>query len=292
MNSPKQIGSDIDTMKAMGEFISAYEEIAANNMRRVRDAVIKRRGFLEELTKLYNDIKTSYKMEVERLTASKKGKGSIGSQFSLLKKNNKTVCVLFSTNASFYGDIVPRTYALFKDSRAKSHADVVIIGRAGRRIFEQYNPGAEYTYFDYPDTKMDPVLLKPIILHIAAYERVVIFHTQFQTLVNQMPMEFVISESKVDVPENEVNTKYIFEPSLEEIIEYFEKEIFGAIFEQSMHESQLSKLASRMVTLDTAVGNIKKRTGELNLQKRLLEHQVKNKQQANEMSRIVMLRRR
>jgi F0F1-type ATP synthase gamma subunit len=139
---------------------------------------------------------------------------------------------------------------------------------------------------------MDPVFLKPIILYIAAYARVVIFHTQFQTLVNQMPRAFVISESRVDMPESEASHKYIFEPSLARIIEYFEKEIFGSIFEQSMHESQLSKLASRMVSLDSAVENIKRRMVTLDLRKRLLEHQVRNKQQANAMSRIVMLRNR
>ena len=290
MNSPKEIGNDIDTMRAMGDFISTYEEIAANNMRRVRDAVVKRRSFLEEVTKLYNEVKMSYRTEVERLMVNKNR--TIGSQFGLLKKNGKSVCVLFSTNASFYGDIVEKTYSLFKGSWVNPQADIVIIGKVGRRVFEQDNPGVKYTYFDYPDTKMDPLLLKPIILHIAEYERVVIFHTQFQTLVNQTPRSFVISESKVDIPQGEVNHKYIFEPSLESIIEYFEKEIFGSIFEQSMHESQLSKLASRMINLDSAVGNIKKKIGDLNIRKRILDHQSRNKQQANEMSRIVMLKRR
>ncbi len=290
MNSPKEIGNDIETMRAMGDFISTYEEIAANNMRRVRDAVVKRRSFLEEVTKLYNEIKMSYRREVERLMVS--NKSTIDSQFGLLKKNGRSVCVLFSTNASFYGDIVTKTYALFKNSWVEMQGDVVVIGRVGRRVFEQDNPGVEYTYFDYPDTKMDPLLLKPIILHIAAYERVVIFHTQFQTLVNQTPRSFVISESKLDIPTGEVSHKYIFEPSLETIIEYFEKEIFGSIFEQSMHESQLSKLASRMVNLDSAVGNIKKKMGDLNFRKRLLDHLARNKQQANAMSRIFMLKRK
>ena len=290
MNSPKQIGNDIETMRAMREFVSAYEEIAANNMRRVRDAVVKRRSFLEEVTKLYNEIKKSYRGEVERLMADKKS--PIGSQFPLLKKNDKTVYILFSTNASFYGDIVGNTYAVFKDYWSKAQGDVVIIGKVGRRVFEQENPGVSYTYFDYPDMKMDPVLLKPIILHIAEYERVVIFHTQFQTLVDQAPRAFVLSESQVDASQSEAAHKYIFEPSLDRVIEYFEKEIFGSIFEQSMHESQLSKLASRMVNLDSAGQNIKKRIADLDIRRRTLEHQAKNKQQVNAVSRMVALSHR
>jgi F0F1-type ATP synthase gamma subunit len=292
MNSPKQIGNDIEVMKAMGEFVSAYEEIAANNMRIVRDAVIKRRDFMEDVTKLYNEIKTSYKREVEKLIASKKSKTALGSQFSLLRKNYKTVCVLFSTNASFYGDITEVTYTLFKDFWQKEKGDVVIIGKIGRRVFEQNNPGVSYTYFDYPDTKMDMVLLKPIVLHIAEYEKVVLFHTQFQTLVNQTPKAFVISESNVDDVQSEAKYKYIFEPSLDRIIEFFEKEIFVSIFEQRMHESQLSKLASRMVNLDVANQNIKKKMKDLDFMQNILVHQAKNKDQLNTVSRLVALRNR
>lgn len=292
MNNPKQIGNDLEVMKVMGEFVSAYEEIAANNMRRVRDAVVRRRSFLEEVTKLYNEVKTSYKREVESLMASKRRKGALSSQFGLLKKNDKTVCVLFSTNASFYGDITEGTYALFKDYWSREKGDVVVIGKVGKRIFEQNNPGVSYTYFDYPDTKMDTVLLKPIILYIAEYERVVLFHTQFQTLVNQIPKAFVISESKLDDTQSEAAHKYIFEPSLDRIIEFFEKEIFGSIFEQRMHESQLSKLASRMVSLDSASQNIKQKMKELDFRQRLLAHQAKNKDQVNTVSRLVALRNR
>jgi F-type H+-transporting ATPase subunit gamma len=290
MINAKGIAKDIDAMKAMKEFISVYEEIAANNMRRIRDAVVRRRDFLAEVTKLYNEVKTSYKKEVEGL--SKRRKNSKGTQFTLLKKNDKTVCVFFSTNASLYGDIVRNTYALFKDYLGRETSDVVIVGKVGKRVFEEDNPGVAYTYFDFPDMSMDQALLKPIVLHIARYEKVVIFYPKFQTLVNQTPTAFVISESKIDTTVSEAQTKYIFEPSLERIIEYFEKEIFSSIFEQTMHESQLSKFASRMVNLDAATENIKKRLFEFELKERLLQHQMINKQQLNSIARMVMWTRR
>ena len=46
--------------------------------------------------------------------------------------------------------------------------------------------------------------------------------------------------------------KYIFEPSLETIVIFFETEIFSSLLEQVFHESRLAKLASRMVLLDRA----------------------------------------
>lgn len=289
MINPKGTANDIEAMKSMKDFISVYEEIAANNMRRIRDAVVKRRDFLLDLTNLYNEIKRSYKKEVELVMSKKKNSAS---QFNLLKKNDKTVCVFFSTNASFYGDIVRSTYALFKEHIEREKSDAVIVGRVGKRLFEQDKPGEAYKYFDFPDTSMDMSLLKPIILHITGYEKIIIFHPKFQTLVKQTPTAFVISESKIDSSGESAQNKYIFEPSLESIIEYFEKEIFSSIFEQTMHESQLSKFASRMVTLDAATDNIKKRLSDVEFKQRLLQHQTRNKQQLNSMARLVLWRKK
>lgn len=289
INSKKAIGADIDAMKSMKDFISVYEEIAANKMRLIRDAVVKRRDFLAELTSLYNEIKTSYKKEVELFLSKKNPRAS---SLSFLKKNGKTVRVFFSTNASFYGDIVKNTFALFKEQYDREKSDVVVVGKTGKRFLDIYMPGAEYTYFDFPDMSMDMKLLKPVVLHIAAYEKIIIFHPKFQTLVRQTPTAFVISESTSGASANVPKNKYIFEPSLDRIIEYFEKEIFSSIFEQTMHESQLSKFASRMVTLDQATDNIKKRLSKLELKQRLWQHQVKNKQQLNSMTGMMMWKRR
>lgn len=289
MINAKGTANDIDAMKSMKDFVSVYEEIAANKMRQIRDLVVRRRDFLAELTSLYNEIKISYKKEVDYLLSRKSIKAS---NFSYLKKNGKKVSVFFSTNASFYGDIVRVTYALFKEHYEREKSDIVVIGKVGKSLLDINMPGVPYTYFDFPDTSVDIKFLKPVVLYIAAYEKIIIFHTKFQTLVHQTPIAFVISESMSDTSTKNPQNKYIFEPSLDKIIEYFEKEIFSSIFEQTMHESQLSKFASRMITLDQATENIKKRLSSLEYKQRLWQHQVKNKKQLNSMAGMQMWKRR
>lgn len=289
MINAKRTANDIEAMKSMRDFISVYEEIAANNMRRIRDAVLERRDFLAELTSLYNEIKMSYKREIKRLL-SKKKLHDLSASF--LKTNGKTVFVFFSTNASFYGDIVKNTYALFKESYDREKCDVVVIGRIGKNLLDKYMPEAAYTFFDFPDMSMDMKLFKPVVLHIAAYEKIIIFHPKFQTLVRQTPTAFVISESTSGASASSVQkNKYIFEPSLDKIIEYFEREIFSSIFEQTVHESQLSKFASRMVTLDQATENINKGLMKLEAKQLVWQHQTKNKQQLNSMTGMMMWKR-
>ena len=288
-NTKRSIVKDIEAMGSIKDFIVAHEEIAANNMRRIRDAVVSRRDFLKELTTLYNEIKASYKKEFEELTAHVRDPNK--AKLNYFKKNSKTACVFFSTNTGLYGDIVKTTYALYKDYLKREKADAVVIGKTGKKILEEDAPGLAFAYFDFPDTSMDNELLKPIVLDIIQYEKVIIFHSKFQTLLHQTPTAFVISENELDSHNNDSQLRYIFEPSLEKIIEFFEKEIFSSIFEQTMRESHLSKFASRMVTLDAASENIKRNLSNLFSKKRHVEHQLENKAQLNSLSRMVLSKR-
>ena len=77
--------------------------------------------------------------------------------------------------------------------------------------------------------------------------------------------------SGVEVPTEKSEDKsfqlYFFEPSLEEVVIFFETEIFASLLEQVFHESRLAKTASRMMLLDRASQNIDKSFDRLFFQK-------------------------
>jgi F0F1-type ATP synthase gamma subunit len=73
--------------------------------------------------------------------------------------------------------------------------------------------------------------------------------------------------------------KYVFEPSLEKVMAFFEQQISGSIFEQTVYESQLAKFSSRMVSLDKATETIESKLKQMILQKERIKHQTINKEQ-------------
>ncbi len=77
---------------------------------------------------------------------------------------------------------------------------------------------------------------------------------------------------------------YIFEPSVKDIVHVFEGEILASIFEQTLHESQLSKFASRMLSLDRAMENIEQRLGLVNMAFMRFKHKQKNARQLSTIS--------
>jgi F0F1-type ATP synthase gamma subunit len=73
--------------------------------------------------------------------------------------------------------------------------------------------------------------------------------------------------------------RYFFEPSLEKVMEFFEKEIFASIFQQTISESELAKFAVRMVSLDLASENAKNKLKQVILANNRMRHQENNKKQ-------------
>ncbi len=290
MATKKAVENEIETVGTLKNLIVTYEEIAANNMRRIRNSVVKKRDFLSEINKLYNEVRASYKKELERILKSAKSHHKVN--FSFIKHNNKTALVFLSANASLYGTIVKQTFTLFNDQFHKHNGEPIIIGRIGKQLFETANPGIGYTYFDLSDSMLDIEALRDIVVRLVEFEKVIIFHGQFQSLLTQKPQSYLLSggDNIAEVVENKI--KYFFEPNLDKIMEFFEKEIFASLFEQAIHESELAKFASRMISLEQASENIKTNLKNLGLEKRILLHQEINKKQQGTVTAIYAWRKR
>jgi F0F1-type ATP synthase gamma subunit len=288
MYNKQSLIQELSSISVLKDLVNAYEEIAANNMRKVRDVVVKKRDFLSELTGIYNEVRNTYRKELEHLRQEKKI--SDESLFALLKKNDKRMYVFLSTNTSLYGSIVTDTFNLLREYLAKEDADVVVVGKLGKRLFEEGFPTKQYVYFDFPDGEVDVNLLRNIVLQILPYEKVLVFHSQFETIVSQKPVAFVLSGNELEDPNTE-KIHYLFEPALETILTFFEQEIFASIFEQILHESDLSKFASRMTLLDKTLENIRHDTRSLRQQQRLFRHQEFNKQQQTTLSSMRLWRK-
>jgi len=286
IDSRSSIKSEIESMNSIGDFIVANEEIAANSMRRIRNAVVNKRDFISELTSLYNEVKANYKSQLDLILTKRKKKSSV-----TLRKNG-TACVLLSSNATLYGEVVNNAYRLFSSYFNKNGGDVILVGKIGRSRFERDYPGRAYKYFDYPDNAVESPLIKPIVLSVIQYDNVVIFHSKFQSLLKHTPTAFVLSETEIEQNSSQQHRKYLFEPSLDRVIDFFEKEIFGSIVEQTMSESHLSKFASRMVTLDAASENIKRKISDFVKKERQLVHREMNKRQVNSVSRFAKYSRK
>jgi F0F1-type ATP synthase gamma subunit len=279
----KTITKDISDLENLKNLANSYAQISSHRMRTTRESVLNSREFLAEINTIFLELQASYNRQFMSL-ARKKGFRK-GEKITLLNHNGKDVAVFISANTAFYGDLTKKVFDLFIDEINNKNIEATIVGSLGLNMFRQIAPDKSYSYFDLPDYGMDRDKMSSLVKHLVQYERIHIFYGKFKSLISQLPDQVVISaETPVGSYQMGTPVKYLFEPSLEEILMFFETEMFSSIFEQTINESQLAKFASRMIAMDLAGEKIKKSLDELKLTNSRINHNVANKKQLQSLS--------
>lgn len=282
MQNRKQIEKDINLISSFKGLAQAYEEISVTRMQRIRSRVLSARDFLRELSSVFEDVKGSYSMEIERFL-KRDEKGIVS--FKGSKKNGKTIAVLLSSNNKLYGDIGKKVYRLFVEDIKKRDADVYVIGKVGKELFENSEHKKEFKYMDFPDTKEGALKFGDVLKTLEEYENVNVYHGQFVNVITQNPTVTNVSGTSQlqNAQAGKRNIKFFFEPSLEEVLIVFESEIFSSLFRQTLHESELSHVTSRIQQMEFALSNIESYQKELNKKRRLA---IKRNESAKRLQRF------
>jgi F-type H+-transporting ATPase subunit gamma len=288
MSTIIDIKEEIRNTQALGDLINAYEEIASIRMRKIRDMVLINREYQNEINEIFEKLRNWYSQET---LALEKNRGK-SEQITFIPHNGKNVSVLMSANTGLYGNIIPDTYRMFIKEAKETQSEITIIGKYGFQLFLSENIGKPYTYFDYPDYGEDSNKLYEIIKHIVQYEQIHVYYGKFRNIIYQEPtmLSIVAKIEPTEKKELEVSGKrefYIFEPTLEKILIYFETQIFSSLFQQSIKESQLSKYASRFVAMDKAGLNTKEEIKKLLFEKNRVTHNNLNKKQQSLVAALI-----
>ncbi len=293
MPQRKIIAENLEALNSLKDLAESYEEIAVIRMQKIKDSVLKTRDFLQDLSDVFVDLKSSYDREVKDLLARRKtGDKTI---LPLLQKNGKTLMVYLSSNGRLYGSVTQKTYKLFVDDLKKEDnkdSEILIIGSAGKEMFENSSASRPFTYFEIPDVGVDLAHIKQLMQKFLQYERVHVYYGKFDNVVNQTPIGTSITgenifESEVVETINRED-KFIFEPVLEKIFYFFETQIIANLFSQTLLENQLARHASRVNAMEEALIHIEEESKKLIKAKNTIKHQMQNRKQLETISGLVL----
>ena len=280
MITKKAIEFEIQSLTNIKGMVEAYEEIAAIRIRRNRDQVLRSRQFAEEINDLFQQVKVS----ASNIIDPKKR--------SYLDKNGKTLFVFLSTNTGLYGDIVKKTFNLFAKYVGQYADNVLIIGKSGLKLAQEHQVIKPITYLDFPENKIDPGYLDRVGSYMLQFERVIVFYAKFAGIMHQ-------DEAMIDISGNppgpealgaggrtagQIKIKYFFEPEVQKILAFFEKEIFGSILEQTVREFELAKLSSRVVGLNRTIDHIDEELKKTIFKRNVFLHAESNRKQLQTFS--------
>ncbi|PIS22572.1 hypothetical protein COT50_01230 [candidate division WWE3 bacterium CG08_land_8_20_14_0_20_41_10] len=264
----KEVKGKIADLQAVQNITDIYQQVAAMRMRKVRDGITNNRSFYQKLSEIYLETQACYqKKSLSRST------------------NGKSVAVLFSSNTGLYGAVVKNVFDRFMEDASKYNNDLVITGQLGRNWFQALTPQKPFKYFDINDgTDSLDAQLKQVYAYISKYSSIKVYHGLFKNIVEQ-PVNVATITQQVEQKNTEEQTlPFLFEPSIERVLQTFEDQLLYSFFNQSAYESALSKYGSRMLSLDSATQNVSKMLVETKLMSSKMKHQVQNKKQLESLS--------
>ncbi len=277
MPTSRKIKENLSALLNIETITETYQEIANLRMNEIRQTVLNNREFIEELLKVYTLAKKSYFNSLKTKEAKKEKK-------SFIKHNQGRVVVFLSCNEHFYGNIILDIWKEIQKDLKEKKEDLVVIGRIGKYLAEASGLGMKIFYFELDDKKPEGKNIEEIIKFLKNYKEVIIFHGKFHTVLSQKVVQTNISGETDSGEEFGEIKKYLFEPSPETVLEFFETELISAFFNQTILEHQLSRYATRMVAMYQATENAKKLREKFQAEQKKLERQLLNKKQIEAFS--------
>ncbi|MEX0621374.1 MAG: FoF1 ATP synthase subunit gamma [Candidatus Woykebacteria bacterium] len=278
MSSRNELKADLEAVSAIKSITSVYQEIASFRMKQLRGRVDAVREFLEGISTVYNHAKSAYIAAVK--SRSPKERENLWKRLSFIRRNGKKVNVLLSANEHLYGTLILDVWSHYLKDLKRGDADAAVVGSIGKYLLSNEQTKVMANYFSLDDDKPKPEEVKKIIDHITSYEQVVIYHGQMVTVLHQIPVRSEISGGvSFEVTDQRSARRYLFEPSPEKIMEFFETEIMAALFNQTILEHQLSRFAARMVAMDQATENAQEEVKKIEKQILRLRRRVMNRKQ-------------
>lgn len=247
----KQIDLALEEGESLKLITQAYSEIANLKIKKIRSEVERNRSFFDEILKIYGIVKAE----------------AIKKKINIVKPK-KRLCILLTSNHRFYGNINSSLINYFIGStRELADIDRLILGKGGLDFFRAAKVLPDYKEITLAADMPTGEELTNLATLSSDYNQVLVFHSKFKSLLTQAAtftditaLSFYMKDMpKTFDPEAEKKHMHlIFEPELSKMLNFFDHQILTLLLEQTFLESELSRTASRFISMDQAESSANK----------------------------------
>jgi len=237
--------SRINDIEAARYITGALRDISAVELKRLRKRFEQNDMFYSELRELFQ--------LVWRIA-------SADNNDVVVTKSTKSLYIAYTTNRHFYGSL---NHDVMKKFIAGTNAkdSCLIIGDVGKEIWMSKGQKRREVSFlsfagDEPDVNEKSALMKQVEEHKHVYVFYPGFTSVFHQDVEMVDITFRPTKNpSTKKEEYEDLPQYLFEPDLSEMVSFFNNQVRYALFERLLLETQISRVAARLVKMDTADQN-------------------------------------
>lgn len=231
----REIDETIEEGDLLKQIAQVYSDMANLKIKRIRANVERNRSFFEEISYVYG---------IVRVVAARKK--------VIMQKSKKTISLILTSNYRFYGKINLTLIDFFTHFLKGAQTDILLIGKTAIDYFKtqpRLKTKALLLKKDYPQEAE----LNKLVEITKDYSRVLVFYSKMKSLLIQIPEVIDLSTIKQqEISQNQLDLSFIFEPDLQKILAFFDSQIITLILEEAFLESELSRAASRFISMDQA----------------------------------------
>ena len=266
MANLKEIRTRITSVKTTRQVTSAMKMVSAAKLKKAQDAILQIRPYAEKLSDLLSSLSSALENADNSVYTVQRNPEKV---LIVLISSNRGLCGGFNSNISKKAIILART--VYKKQLEKGHLDFLVIGKQGGKVLNLYHIktiGDKNYLFDNLTFDMVAEEAKSIMADFVAakYDRVELVYNKFinaasQELVNEQFLPVLPSA----VNNKKTNLDYIYEPSLEYIVEELIPRSLKIQFYKALLDSHAAEHGARMTAMHKATDNASDLINELTL---------------------------
>ena len=273
MANLKEIRVRISSVKSTQQVTSAMKMVSAAKLRKAQDAIIQMRPYANGLQKILANVTYSLDMSVENQYTAHPEVNRI---LLIAVASNRGLCGGFNSNITKkVTDLITNTYA---DYNRRGAIDIVAIGKKVSEGLKAKNMKVTKTFhelYENLDFKAVSDLAQSFMGDFAngTYDKVEIIYNQFKNAAVQkleveqfLPVRLNTESDQVKVEKGIViRPDYIFEPSMQEIVDVVIPKSLKIQFFKAILDSLASEHGARMTAMHIATDNASELLRELRL---------------------------
>ncbi len=267
MANLKEIRTRITSVKTTRQVTSAMKMVSAAKLKKAQDAILQIRPYAEKLTDLLSSLSSALDNSADSVYTVQRNPDKV---LIVLVSSNRGLCGGFNSYISKKGIFLAKTK--YKNQLNSGMLDFIVIGKQAGKVLRSYQikvQGEKNYLFDNLNFESVSVEVKSIMTDFVKekYDRVELVYNKF---INAASQELVCEQFLPVLPASSdqvkrSNTNYIYEPSLERIVEELIPRSLSIQFYKALLDSNAAEHGARMTAMHKATDNASDLIDELTL---------------------------
>jgi F-type H+-transporting ATPase subunit gamma len=267
MANLKEIRTRITSVKTTRQVTSAMKMVSAAKLKKAQDAILQIRPYAMKLSDLLSSLSSTLDNADNSVFTEQRIPEKV---LIVLVSSNRGLCGGFNSYITKKAMYLSKT--VYKKQMAAGHVHFLVIGKQGGKVLRSYQfPSVGDKNYLFDNLTFDHVseVAKSIMIDFleGKYDRVELVYNKFinaasQELVNEqfLPVLPAVVDQKKKIKQD-----YIFEPSLESIVEELIPRSLKIQLYKALLDSHAAEHGARMTAMHKATDNASELINELTL---------------------------